>query len=624
MRLRFGAVLLCSALSLAFYASGCDAAPEEIAKKEETTAETSDKNSADQRYLIFGVWNFNITSPGDVKTIAQAALDNGFTAIRIHIPWFHVETQPGVYNFEAFNKQLDCLVNEMHVKVVITADFTRKTGADKVISPNELQYDSDGVLCSGGAFFDRSMISFASPSAVKKANDFYRALCENVISRYKENILLISPVFSQYAESEYWCSGNYDYSDHAKKGFVEFLKTGYPDIEAFNTVALTSYPSFDNIEPPVNFAGSVGLLWYQYRHFALKAFIDSLCDTQRAIDGDVKIALQFGSVFDEASVLRGTLAFGGLAEKADVLWVDDGPKYDHDWSMDYIGSSLKAQGKQIANEIDGYYHIQNGVCTIEDYLDQGIESYLHGADYLTVANWSIDGDFYDNAAVFQTIAQYADGAKQVSERSEQLVLEVSLYELFAKRSAAKYINQYNKLTQDGKYVCNIIVTDDLTRKIPERTAGLCSFPASFSGSEQKGELFYRSYDRKTGVFGEMKWSESYQAWQGEAEFCLVGNGIMHPDILDSAIVFSAPRDGNVTYAFSAAVADINSDGVKISVLKNGEEIFPPKLVLEDILEAELTVEVQKGDEIAFICNKNKSSSFDSANVTVDIRYNENT
>ncbi|MHB1150692.1 MAG: beta-galactosidase [Eubacteriales bacterium] len=587
------------------------------------TVHQNSPNIENQRWLIFGVWNFNLTSMEELKTISEAALANGFNAIRIHIPWFHVETQPGVYNFDFFDKQLDYLVTEKNIKVVITVDFTRKTGTDKVISPDEFQYDNKGILCSGGAFFDKSMISFASSSAVEKANDFYHALCENIISKFKDNILLISPVFSQYAESEYWCAGNYDYSDPAKNGFIAFLKTKYPDITAFNTIAMTSYSSFEEIVPPDNFAGNIGLLWYQYRHGALKAFIDSLCDTQKAVDDEVKIGLQFGSVFDDASAQRSTLAFDDLMEKADVMWVDDGPKYDHNWSMDYIGSTLKPQGKQTANEIDGYYHVQNGNCTMEDYLNQGIQNFTHGADYLTVANWSVDQNFYDNAHVFQTISEYTKPEAQIlTVPPENPILEISLYDMFVKRSGAKYTKQYNQLTENGKSSCNIIITDDLTQKIPDNTAVIYSFPASFSGSEQgQGGLSYRSFDRKAGVFGEMKWSDQYNAWQGDAEFCLVGNGMMHPDTLDSAVVFAVPQDGSFTYAFTATVADSkNSDGVRMSVLKNGTEIYPEQLVKEDSLEAEMIVEVKKGDEIALICNKNKNNSFDSTNVTIDISY----
>ncbi|MHC1694056.1 MAG: beta-galactosidase [Eubacteriales bacterium] len=587
------------------------------------TVHQSSEDFDNQRWLIFGVWNFNLTSLDELKEVTEAAIANGFNAIRIHIPWFHVETVPGVYDFEVFNKQLDYLVNEKNIKVVITADFTRITGVDKVISPDEFQYDNNGILCSGGAFFDKSMISFASSSAIKKANNFYLALCKNVISKYKDNILLISPVFSQYAESEYWCTGNYDYSDNAKRSFIDFLKMKYSDITAFNEIVMTSYSSFDEIVPPDNFAGNIGLLWYQYRHNALKNFIDSLCDTQKAVDNEVKLGLQFGSVFDEASVQRCTLAFNDLMEKADVMWVDDGPKYDHNWSMDYIGSTLKTQGKQTANEIDGYYHVQSGNCTMNDYLNQGIQNFTHGADYLTVANWSINQDFFDNAQVFKTISEYTNPeAKILPIPPENPVLKVSLFDIFSKRSSVKYINQYNKLTENGKTSCNIIITDDLSHKIPDKSIVTYSFPASFSEVEQKqGELSYHSYNNKTGALGDMEWSNQYNAWQGDAEFCLVGNGMMHPDTLDSAVVFTVPQDGIISYTFTATVADnSNSDGVNMSILKNGVAIYPQQLVKTDSLEAEIAVEVIKGDRIVLICNKNENNSFDSTNVTIDINY----
>lgn len=628
-KLRIRVFLMCPVLL--FCHAGCtvQSNPDAAMKTEDRTAVSAsetvrqdDAGPGNERRLIFGVWNFNLTPVEELKTITEAALSAGFNAIRIHIPWFHAETEPGVYDFDFFNRQLDYLIGEKNIMTVITADFTRRTGADKVISADELQYDSSGDPCSGGAFFDRSMISFASASAVRKANDFYRALCENVISRYKDHILLISPVFSQYAESEYWCAGNYDYSENAKKGFTAFLKEKFSDIAAFNEIAPASYSSFDEIAPPDNFAGSTGLLWYQYRHTALKAFIDGLCGTQRSVDPDVKIGLQFGSVFDEASAQRCTLAFSDLMEKADVMWVDDGPKYDHNWSMDYIGSALKTQGKQTANEIDGYYHIENGNCTIEDYLNQGIQSFKHGADYLTVANWSADRNFYDHAEVFRAIGEQAKpGAFILPVPPETPVLEVSLYDLFVRRSAVQPIKQYNQLTDNGNISCRIILTDDLTQRNPAETSSAYSFPALFSAVGQGEIFYYRSYDRKNGVFGEMLWSVKYNAWQGDAEFCLVGSGMMHPDALDSAVVFTAPKDGNIAYAFTAAVADsVNSDGVRMSVLKNGIEIYQQQLLKEEILEAEIAVDVKKGDEIALICNKNKTNSFDSTHVTVDISY----
>lgn len=616
-------------LALSFLTYGCTApTSKNITSSEEGTATdtTNYENTADdnKRWLIFGIWNFNITPQDELETAVQEALANGFNAIRIHIPWFHVEKKAGVYDFTEFDKQLDYLVGKLGVKVVITVDFTRKADEDSVISSDELQYDNKGVICSGGAFFDRTMISFASKTAVKKADDFYSALCENVIGKYKENILLISPVFSQYAESEYWCTGKYDYSDNAVEGFKDFLKARYSDIASLNGIISADYSDFSEVIPPDDFNGGMGLLWYQYRHTALKSFIDGLCDIQNAIDKDVKLGLQFGSVFDEASVLRGTIAFSDLMEKADVMWVDDGPKYDHNWSMDYIGSVLKPEGKQTANEIDGYYHIQNGVCTIEDYLSQGIQSFTHGADYITVANWTVNLDFFDNKKVFQDIGKLTGQDAQVLQITpDSPILEVSLYDIFTKRSSTNYIKQYNKLTENGNVSCNIKVTDDLTKREPEKDILSFSFPASFSDTEpQQGCFSYHSFDPKTGTFGSMKWSSEYNAWQGDAEFCLVGSNMMHPDNLDSAVVFTAPQDGKIAMSFTASVTDtVNSDGVIISVLHNGVNIYPEKLVTIDILEADLTADVKKGDEIALICNKNKVNSFDSTGVSIDINYN---
>jgi len=55
-----------------------------------------------------------------------------------------------------------------------------------------------------------------------------------------------------------------------------------------------------------------------------------------------------GSVYDFATTNRGTLRFGELCEKVDVLWIDDGPTYYHAFAMDYMRGLFLKPATQIS------------------------------------------------------------------------------------------------------------------------------------------------------------------------------------------------------------------------------------------------------------------------------------
>jgi len=427
-------------------------------------------NFFDSRFMVFGIWNFTITPQSTLEAAADRVAESGFNAIRLHLPWFHVEKEPGIYDYSVFDAQIDYIINVKKMKVAISVDLCREvtidsgrniTYSDKVIDKEDFQVNSKGELCVGGAYINKAVISYASGPATDKAVAFYADAVRRYSEKYGNMILYYVPTFTQYCETEYWCADTYDYSKHMTDGFKKFLKDKYKTIEQLNDATNKDFTDFGVIEPPASFSGEYGKQWYLYRHAVLKNFIDRLCDAQHEIAPQSKTALQFGSVFDEASALRCTYKFIDLAEKADIVWVDDAPNYDHNFSMDYLKSNL--DGKEFANEMDGAYHIVNGTATPEIYLKQAAETFRHHANYLSVANWSVDENFEKYRYIFtETSEQYHNDTPDLVQVSPDAPeIKVSLADMFKRRSSTKLIKEYNELSDKGKNFVRITIIDDL-------------------------------------------------------------------------------------------------------------------------------------------------------------------
>ena len=102
---------------------------------------------------------------------------------------------------------------------------------------------------------------------------------------------------------------------------------------------------------------------------------------------------------------------------------------------------------------------------------------------------------------------------------------------------------------------------------------------------------------------------------------------MHPDAEDAALVFKAPKAGEITCTYSFAVVSEQSDGVLLYIRHNGEEVTIGDARNGGILikngspaDGEITLVVAEGDEIAFIINKNATNSYDATNTAVSVEY----
>lgn len=601
-----------------------DAVTEETPTSEENPMPVEPIN-IQERYFIFRIWNFVDRKLSTFKYIVDTAAADGFNAIKVHIPWYRAESVAGQYDYAVFDEMIDYVVNEKGMKVAISIDLTRRKG-DTVLTEDDIMRDPAGNLCMGGSETgDRLQISFNSENAVSKAVAFYKDAVSHYDELYGDAVLFYLPAFSQYAETEYWCAGEYDFSDNAKNGFRVFLKENYKTVEALNATLGMSYGSFEEVMPPASgTAGdTLGQLWYVFRHESLKAAIDRLAAAQGEVAENTKFAIQVGCVYDTASVLRGTFGIADLAEHADVVWIDDGPLMNHHFSMDYIRSVLPPS-VELAQEIDGPH--QNGA-TPERYLEQGLVCFERGCTYVSAANWGINTDYEAYRHVWQEISAtwLSDNPPAVIQPNESTpTLEIPLSQLFKKRNAERYIGMYNRATKDGSFVY-IQVVDDLTTQLPEGGSAVYAFPGSFASEQGVGNWYYKTCKR--GKLTDMTFDSANNRWQGEGEFNLIVNGSMHPDNADTALAFKAPAGGEITCEFSLSMASGEGDGVIFYILHNGEEVKIGDARNNGILvtydtpaDGSLTLTVAEGDEIAFVINKNKTTAYDSTGISVIVEY----
>lgn len=580
----------------------------------------------EERYFIFRIWNFKILPLDTFKSIVDTVAADGFNAIKVHIPWHHVETTAGVYDYAAFDAMINYVVKEKGMKVAISLDLTRRKG-DTVLSEDDIMRDPGGNLCMGGSETgDRLQISFNSENAVSKAVAFYQNAVAHYDGLFGDDVLLYLPAFSQYAETEYWCTGEYDYSENAVNAFRDYLKENYGTVDALNRLLAASYISFDEVQPPAaTSSDALGQLWYTFRHESLKAAIDRLAIAQEEVAGNTKFAIQIGCVYDTAAALRGTLGIADLCENVDVLWIDDGPTMNHHFSMDYIRSILPAS-VALAQEIDG--PLQVGASKV-NYLNQGHTSFERGCTYVSAANWNINEHYEEYRSVWQEIAStwLGDHTPEVVQPDEKTpTLEISLRELFQKRNADRFIGQYQRLSEQGEFVY-IRVVDDLTTELPSASATpIYAFPGDFSAEQGTKNWRYCTYKRKS--FIDMTYDAANNRWQGEGDFNLIMNGSIHPDAADTALLFTAPKSGEITCEYSFSLASGEGDGVILYILHNGDEVKIGEsrnggiLVTHGALaDGEVTLTVAEGDEIAFVINKNSTTSYDSTAASVIIEYN---
>ncbi|MEI6211363.1 MAG: beta-galactosidase [bacterium] len=166
--------------------------------------------------------------------LVDQAADVGFNAIRIVVPWHQHETKPGEYDFAALDRALDYVVKTKRLKAVVLIWLRRppepiQKGNDTVLFEKDLQRDPAGQISS--------MFSFNSDQAVERAAAFVKRVVAHCHERYADDILGYVTPFSQFAEAEYWCEGEWGHEAHSLQTYRAWLVRKYGTIDKLNALS---------------------------------------------------------------------------------------------------------------------------------------------------------------------------------------------------------------------------------------------------------------------------------------------------------------------------------------------------------------------------------------------------
>ena len=200
---------------------------------------------ATQRYLLYGAPWDGCAAP-QFKPLINKAADVGFNAIRIVVRWHQHQTRAGEYDFAALDDALDHVVKTKRLKAVVMIWLIRppepiRKGNDTVLLEKDLQRNSAGQISS--------MFSFNSDHAVERAAGFVERVVAHCHARYPDDILCYITPFSQFAETEYWCQGEWGYEELSRQAYRAWLAARYGTIGELNRAWKSTYASFDQVQP---------------------------------------------------------------------------------------------------------------------------------------------------------------------------------------------------------------------------------------------------------------------------------------------------------------------------------------------------------------------------------------
>ena len=357
-----------------------------------------------QRYLALVLVNIDEKDDNlGIKEI-EKAYQLGFNAVNIAVLWDYVK----VYRANTPNPwvQVDNQIkraSELGMKIGLRIWIDGWCGTNQWCSnfnPDEIMLDGEGRydLAQSGPG-KRSMTSFAANSSILRLKTF----TTEVIERYKKyqnngDILYVSLATTGEQELGYPYgstgsgSGLFDYSAPMKEAYRVWLRRKYcNDLTLLKKNWGEQYnklKSFNDIEPKYSiyfqysFEGQDGQDWYKFRHFMLKRFNTEFIQSVKAVNVSrpFKFVNDYGSVFDDLSVRRGTMAFQDLGEGTDGIKINDYLAYNYRFGMDLLRTNMP--NKWIMNEaiIDKIAYSQTEAEVYSQESFQQIDQcFAHGA-----------------------------------------------------------------------------------------------------------------------------------------------------------------------------------------------------------------------------------------------------
>jgi len=404
--------------------------------------------------LVYGgLWGFDGTFPGAF----DEAVNDGFNAIRIHVPWAGIQRTDGTWDFSFLDQEVAYVVGTKNLPVAFLIQLLRPSsnGSDSVLSPGDVMRDS-----SGGCFCQPwgGQLSFASDNFIQTANTFIQAVVSRYQAKYPQSILYVAIGTTLSAEAGYPASRMSDYSPIAIAKFRNWLQTKYASINNLNLAWGTSFSDFNSVTPPSDlntiWNNVSGFEWYNFRHYMLKQALASFAATIHGISPSLRYGVQFGSTFDGSSDGRGTINFPDLIGNADVVWNDDAPSYNHSYSMDLLRSN--SSNKWIGNDIDGPTVSSNPDV---DYLLQATQSFAHGATLVSVSNWN-QVDLQNHRPLWSKIASLLSQPVTAGPAVSSAMTE-SAYNIVRTWGTTSYQAKYQMLSNNGADWVFVVRRDDL-------------------------------------------------------------------------------------------------------------------------------------------------------------------
>lgn len=355
-----------------------------------------------KRYVGLTIFNFEADARIDQERIEHSA-QAGCNSVEITINWDHVyPTRQSAANWKIIDSHVQTALRlnlKIALRIYVGREMSKLGG---FWGENETMQAADGSRMTGSGL---TQFSFAHQPTVELAKNFVRESMQRYRYLQDQNqLLFISVVASPALESEFSpvhhkADGTkyvvaFDYSEPMKQAYRQWLQ-GRFSLANLNKRWNTDFGDWSAVVPPPNNASNPhgifsanrrGQDWYVFRHRLLERFLNEMTNTIKSVHGSIRVVNQHGAVWDRLSGLRATYAFKSLNRTADGLKFNDGPTYNHRFSMDVARSNLNP-GAFMINAVDGMFYKDVSIGT---YFDQVKECFDHGASMLTLANFGAD------------------------------------------------------------------------------------------------------------------------------------------------------------------------------------------------------------------------------------------
>lgn len=408
------------------------------------------------RYFMPNAWADWVPTVEAMADFVGAWKSRGLNGCGLQIPWDAVEPRPGQFVWEWLDERLDLIADAgLAVHLRLATHNHRPEWVDA-----QLMRDPAGNVVGGAGW---SMLSFADPKTAHLVSRAMGAIAQHVQEKYEgapfNPVVCILPQFSGPAETEYASNTWSDFSEAAQEDFRRWLRGRFASIDELNECWGTRYGDWSQVR--LQSAHVWDFTCYRTR--ALAGVIDACAEAVHA--AGMKMAVQFGSIWDGISVLRGTRDARALIENVDWVVIDDYPLYDHAMSMDYLRGH--ARDKMWGNEVDG-----PGIVPDDVGLEQCLTSLKHGAKFLWAANWPADA-IRDRKWTFWEKVMVVMGVPYEEVRPDRAIV-VSLATACRQEPGqgvdGLFCELYRKLSRDGSQPVDII-TDTVILNHPEWLAG---------------------------------------------------------------------------------------------------------------------------------------------------------